>query len=103
MEAPTHYARYAAATGGAVGALVLAVMSLVFAYFTIGALFTALLGIGMGAWGVQSNHRKMAIAAMALCCLAVVLSACFGAVHLYTEVNGHLPWESPPAPEPELF
>jgi hypothetical protein len=99
---PTHYARYAAATGGAVGALVLAVMSLAFAYFTIGAMFTALLGIGMGAWGIQSNHRKMAIIAMALCCLAVVLSACFGAVNLYTEINGHSPFESPPLLEPEI-
>jgi hypothetical protein len=99
---PTPYARYAAATGGAVGALVLAVMSLVFAYFTIGAMFTALLGIGMGAWGIQSNHRKMAITAMALCCLAVVLSAGFGAVNLYTEINGHSPLESPPSFEPEI-
>jgi len=102
MAPPTHYARYAAATGGAVGALVLAAMSLVFAYFTIGAMFTALLGIGMGAWGIQSNHRKMAITAMALCCLAVVLSAGFGAVNLYTEINGHSPLVSPPSLEPEI-
>ncbi|MEQ8784745.1 MAG: hypothetical protein RIC55_00525 [Pirellulaceae bacterium] len=100
---PTHYARYAAATGGAVGAIVLSVMSLAFAYFTIGAMFTALLGIAMGAWGIQSNHRALAITAMALCCLAVVLSACFGAVNLYTEINGHSPFASPPITPPEQF
>jgi hypothetical protein len=72
--------------------MVLAVMSLGFSYFTIGAVFTALLGIGLGAWGVYSNYRSLAIAAMGLCCLAVVLAAVFGAIHLYQDSGGVLPF-----------
>jgi hypothetical protein len=89
---PAYYPKHAAAAGGAVAAMVLAVMSLGFAYFTIGAVFTALLGIGLGAWGVYSNYRSLAVAAMGLCCVAVVLAAIFGAIHLYYEMEGSLPF-----------
>lgn len=89
---PAYYPKHAAAAGGAVAAMVLAVMSLGFSYFTIGAVFTALLGIGLGAWGVYSNYRGLAVAAMGLCCVAVVLAAVFGAIHLYLEYEGSLPF-----------
>jgi hypothetical protein len=93
----TNYPRHAAAIGGAIAALLLGVLSLVGAfYIPLGALITSVVGLVMGAWGLYSERRGVAIAGLLLCCVALTLASYNGAVELYTHINGHSPWEAGP-------
>jgi hypothetical protein len=85
----------AGAAGAAIAAVVLGVLGLVLSYyFTIGALLISLAGLGLGVWGLYSEHRGLAILAVLLCCLALSISAFHGAVDLYTNLYGSGPWQS---------
>ena len=91
--------RSEAAVGGAIAALLLGMLALFAAFFMpIGGLVTSILGLGMGAWGVYSRRRVLALVGLLLCCLALALSGFNGVVELYTYLHGHSPWEQP-APE----
>lgn len=92
------YGRSSAATGGAVAALLLGVFGLCGSYYVpAGALVTAILGIGMGLWGVYSDRRGLAIAGLLLCCLTLAIAGFFGAIELFVFVNGRHPWELDPS------
>jgi len=89
------YPGKAAAAGGAVAALVLGLLSLAASFFTVGALFLALVGLPMGVWGVSSSRRGQAIVGLLLCCVALAISG-FGAAALLYELRyGISPWETP--------
>jgi len=89
------YPRNPAAAGGAVASLVLGLLSLGSSFFTVGALFLALVGLPMGIWGLSSNRRGQAIVGLLLCCIALAISG-FGAAALLYELRyGISPWETP--------
>jgi hypothetical protein len=97
---PIDYARPSAATGGAVASLILGILSLCGSYYIpLGALVAALLGIGMGLWGLYSERRGLAIAGLLLCCITLAVAGFFGAIDLYTLINGRRPWEPDPSLE----
>jgi hypothetical protein len=81
------------ATGGALGSLLLGIVSLIVAFFTWTALLLALGGLALGAWGVSSNRRGTALVGMLLCCIALLLGGFNGAVGIYETVYGRKPWE----------
>ena len=81
--------------GGSVAALVLGIMSLGASFFTVGAAITAIVGIGMGIWGLYSNKRGLAFTGILLCCLALAVSGFNGAVQVYTQIYGRSPFAAP--------
>src|SRR4029077_3725812 len=88
------HARMSAATGGAVAALLLGIFGLCGSYYIPeGALITAVLGIGMGLWGIYSDRRGLAIVGLLLCCLTLGSAGFFGAIKLFVLINGRHPWE----------
>lgn len=92
---PTHYPRHTAATGGALGAVVLGIFSIAGAFFTaLGAVVTALLGIAMGVWGLYSQWRGVAMFGLVLCCIAMILAGVFGAIELFIYINGSEPFDA---------
>ena len=83
-----------AATGGAIGALLLGVSSLVISLFTVLGSLVALVGLALGAWGASSNRRNMAFLGMLLCCLALLLTGYRGSVWAYQYIYGYSPFET---------
>ena len=59
-----------AAKGGAVGAIVLGVLSFIGSFITSYAILNSFLGVALGLWGLRSNHRRMAMIGMGLCLLS---------------------------------
>jgi len=59
------------AMGGTVTSLVLGILALVLASFWPPAAIIAIVGIGMGIWGLSSPRRNLALVGMLLCCLAI--------------------------------
>lgn len=97
-QAQVDYARNSAATGGAIAALLLGIFGMCGSYYVpAGALVTAVLGIGMGLWGLYSDRRGLAIAGLLLCCLTLAMAGFFGAIELYVFINGRNPWELDPS------
>jgi hypothetical protein len=86
--APTAYPRNAGAIGGVVAALVLGVLSLAAAWFTVFAFITAMVGIGLGIWGLKTDRKTLAMAALLLCALAVLVTGFFFALTVYQFVTG---------------
>lgn len=89
------YPRITASAGGAVAALVLGAMSLIFSFFTWLAIFTALIGLVMGIWGLYSTRRGSAIIGVLLCCFALAVGGFNGIVSIYTIRHGYAPWDAP--------
>lgn len=95
------YPKNAAADGGAFGALLLGVLSAIFALFLfradvnpLGPLVTALIGLGMGVWGVYSPRRRgLAVFALLLCCFALAVSSFYAAVDLYERIYEEDPFD----------
>ncbi|MCH5373815.1 MAG: hypothetical protein JJ992_07555, partial [Planctomycetes bacterium] len=89
------YPKNAAAAGGAVAALVLGLLSLAASFFTIGALFFAVVGLAVGVWGLSSERRGQAIVGLLLCCIALAISGFGAAALLYEWHYGISPWDTP--------
>lgn len=88
--------RDAAAGGSALASLGLGTLALICSWFTVGALFFALVGIPAGIWGLYSGRRNQAIVGLLLCCAALAISG-FQAVVLFYELRyGFKPWAAPP-------
>lgn len=82
--APAAYQpRHAAAVAGVFASLMLGALSLVVGWFTGWAVVTAALGVAMGVWGLFSNRRWLAVAAIALCCLALATMGVRQAILIY--------------------
>ena len=90
------YPRNAAAVGGAIGSIVLGLMSLMACFFTNAAIVTGLLGLGMGVWGLYSTRRGLAATGVIVCLIALAISSFNGAVDWYTYVNGGSPFQTTP-------
>lgn len=103
---PPMYPRNVAAVGGAIGALVLGILSLIGCFFTNAALITGILGLVMGVWGLYSTRRGVAVAGLLVCFLAMSISSFNGAVELYVRMYGEHPFKPKPTligvPEDEL-
>lgn len=87
------YPRNAAARGGAIAAFVVGLLAFAFSFFTVAALVVAVLGMGMGVWGLHSDRRGMAMIGVLLCCLAIGISGYNGVVELYVRTYGISPWD----------
>jgi hypothetical protein len=74
------------AMGGTVASLILGLFALVLASFRFEAALIALLGLFLGIWGLKSQRRNLALAAMLLCCLGIGLGSYTGAYQLYVHV-----------------
>lgn len=59
------------AMGGTVTSLVLGLLATVLAFFWPPAAIIAIIGLGMGIWGLSSPRRNLALVGMLLCCLAI--------------------------------
>jgi hypothetical protein len=99
------YPANAGATGGAIAAVVLGVMSLAaIKFITPGALLISILGVGMGVWGLHSDRRAVAVFGLLLCCVAMAVSGFLTAVQLFTLINGYSPFEADlPPVDPASF
>ncbi len=62
-----------AAKGGAIAALVLGCLSVFGAFVTQWSLFNAVVGLGLGLWGLRSNFVRTAIIGMVLCVIGLLL------------------------------
>jgi hypothetical protein len=81
------------AMGGTVGALALGIFALCLAPFRFEAAIVALLGLGLGVWGLYSPRRGWALAGVLLCCLGIGLGAYRGATDLYILIKKNQPVE----------
>jgi hypothetical protein len=88
---PAHHPT--AATGGAIGSVILGVVSLLAGFFTSLGMLVAIGGIALGAWGASSNRRNTALVGMLLCCLAMLVGGFNGSVWVFENVYGRKPWE----------
>jgi hypothetical protein len=59
------------AMGGTVTSLVLGLLATLLALFWPPAAIIAIIGLGMGIWGLSSPRRNLALVGMLLCCLAI--------------------------------
>jgi hypothetical protein len=59
------------AMGGTVTSLVLGLLATLLAFFWPPAAIIAVIGLGMGIWGLSSPRRNLALVGMLLCCLAI--------------------------------
>ncbi len=90
------YPQHAASIGGAIGATVLGLLSLIgLVVSPIGGMTTSILGIAMGLWGLYSNKRGVALLGLVLCCLALALATFFAVVQLYESIYGEHPFRKP--------
>lgn len=64
-----------AAKGGAVAAIVLGVLAVVGSFATSWSIVNALMGLAAGAWGLRSQHRKIAMVGILLCLIGAFFSA----------------------------
>ena len=88
------YPRYAASVGGSIASLVLGALSLIASFYTASAVVTAVLGIGMGIWGLYSTRRGPAILGILLGCGAMAIGGVNGVVRMYEYRPGYNPWDS---------
>lgn len=63
------------AMGGTVTSLFLGIFAAILALFWPPAALVAVLGLGMGIWGLSSSRRNLALVGMLLCCLAIGIGA----------------------------
>ena len=90
----------AAATGSAFGALLLGVISLISLRITaIGAVVTAIFGIGFGIWGLYCPQRAAAITGLVLCCAALAIGGFLCAIILFEHLYGYSPFHPDPSLE----
>ena len=59
------------AMGGTVTSLLLGISATVLAFVWPPAAIIAIVGLGMGLWGLSSPRRNLALVGMLLCCLAI--------------------------------
>jgi len=98
VAALTKYPNYMAAGGGAISSVLLAVIACFSAYWLPeGGVVIALLGIGMGAWGLYSSFRNWAVVGVSVCVVALVLSGVGLTVKVHKAIYGYGPFESAPA------
>lgn len=91
----TQYPSHVAASGAAIAAMILGILSqagillLLFRVFLhpVGTLLTALLGIIMGIWGIYSPKSRIAIGGLLFCCLALAVSGFFAVVDVYQQIH----------------
>jgi hypothetical protein len=86
------------AMGGTVGSLVLGLFSLLISPFRFEGAVIALLGLVMGIWGLYSPRRKLALAAMLICCLSIGLGAYTGVRQLHVFIMKSRPTVVPEDP-----
>lgn len=85
------------AMGGTVTSLLLGVLATILAFFWPPAAIIAVVGIGMGIWGLSSPRRNLALLGMLLCCLAIGIGT-FGIarrVHIAIQKNRVIPIDDP--------
>lgn len=61
------------AKGGAVGAMVLGVLSFAGSFITSYAILNSFMGVALGLWGLKSNHNRMALFGILLCLVSAFL------------------------------
>ncbi len=76
-----------AALGGVWSALVLGVFGLLLSVWRFEGALVALVGFGMGIWGLQSRRRSWAFAALLICTLALMLGTYTGVLTLDRELK----------------
>jgi len=89
--------------GGAIAALILALLSLLISMFSATAVVTALVGLGLGLWALSSSRRTIALVALLLCCLALAIGGYRGVVAWHIYQYGYSPWQQAPATEYQMF
>ena len=77
------------AMGGTVGSLVLGLFAAMLSILWPPAAMIAVLGLGLGIWGLNSPRRNMALVGMLLCCLAIGLGTYGGARALYVHIQAN--------------
>ncbi|MCA9173151.1 MAG: hypothetical protein KDB14_01490 [Planctomycetales bacterium] len=83
-SAPSNYPKNLANRAGAILAVALGVIALIEVSFVpVGAVFTALIGLACGVWGIRSNRRKSSSFGMVLCCIALAAGAFYTAMAAY--------------------
>ena len=78
-----------AAKGGAIGAIVLGVLSFVGSFITSYAILNSFMGVLLGLWGLRSNHQKTALIGILLC----LISAFFCVVEISAWIQSLWPQE----------
>ena len=63
-----------AANGGAVGALVLGIWSLIGSFITNWSMINGVLGLLLGVWGLTSRRKRLAWTGILLCVVSILLS-----------------------------
>jgi hypothetical protein len=94
-EAPEAWQpRHPAAIGGAIASIVLGLIGLAIGWYSSWILILCVVGVGMGAWGVYSGKRTLAMIGIALCCLALLIGGFFAVARWYAQVYGSNPFDS---------
>ncbi len=91
----TVYPRYGGAAVGSFVSITLGLLGLLLTYYLpVAGAIIAVVGLGLGVWGLYSKRRAAAILGLLLCCVVITLSGFLAAVELYRAINGFAPWET---------
>jgi hypothetical protein len=73
-------------------AVVLAVFAVLLSFaFPYGAIVIALAGLAFAIWSIHSPGRRIGIAALVFCCLALAVAMVLGSLELYESIYGSDP------------
>jgi hypothetical protein len=83
------------AKAGVIAGFVLGLFGIVACFFTVWAVIAAVVGLGLGLWGLSSAHRGTAVVTILLCCLTLLIGSFFGLADWYESRYGYKPWDAP--------
>lgn len=83
------------ASAGVIAGFVLSLFAIVAGFFTVWAVLAAIIGLGLGLWGLTSAHRGTAVATILLCCLTLLIGSFVGLADWYESHYGYKPWDAP--------
>lgn len=93
LEREARYHKSGGATASAALVIPVGVLSFIAAFlFPLAGILLAILGLGLGVWGLLSRRRGLAIAGLLLCCVSLATAIFNGGVALYTSLYGAAPW-----------
>jgi hypothetical protein len=70
----------------------MAVFAIVLSFvFPFGAIPIALAALAFAIWGIYSPNRRISVAALVFCCLALAIAMLLGTLELYQNIYGRSP------------
>lgn len=89
------YQKRGGAAASAILSLPVGIISFVLAFqLPIAGVLLALLGVGLGVWGLRSRRRGFVVTGLLICSVSLAIAIFNGSIDFYVSRYGVAPWES---------